>query len=377
MLALALVFGAARWGHAAWSASRAELSFRRDAGELPELELEFFPAQLAFTAPSPPPSFGSVRVPAGTASWAVGAELVPGEAMVCYRGAGVGTGFAFVRRGVPNPPICLHAPGVLRGRVVARAGVAALGALGELKLPVSGAEIQVMGGGEHGLPLASARSDLLGRFEVQGFDGSLRSFTLRVRSPGHALLHHDVMFEATGPRPEPELVLEPAPPRSGLLQTPPALLPRSLRILARGLPGVEAQPDTHGAFVLDQLAGDAAPWLLVYGLPPGFAQLPVQAHPGQPIVIEVVVAACVRGRVLDRTTGAPLAGTLVWSGDGDPVRASDDGRFALEHLLPGTNEITAQWRKVRRRTADVVRVGTLQLELRAGECRDDCVVYVD
>lgn len=373
-----LVF-ALRWGHASWTAGRAELQFvgAPGADSVPELELTFFPAQLAFAAPSPPPPLGSLQVAPGVAAAAVGADLVPDEAVVRYRGAGLGTGFAFVRRGVPNAPIRLQQPGSLRGRVFVRRAVSAFGSSHEFTLPVAGAEILAMGGGEHGVPLASAASDALGRFELQGFDSSLRSLSLRVRAPSHVLLHHDLQRTAEA-WPAAELELEATTPRPGQLLTPPEILPRSLRILARGLPGVEALPDTRGQFVLDHVEATGTPRLLVHGLPPGFAQLPVQSLPGKPLVVEVIAAAVVRGQVRDRVTGAPMAGVLVWSGDGDAVRADDDGRFVLDRLLPGPNELTAQWRKTLRRKAnDLVRVGTAAFELRAGEVRTDCVIHID
>ncbi len=368
---------ALRVGWGGWNAARAELQFVGIDGAVPELELEFFPAQLAFAAPSPPPLLGSLRLAAGATTAVVGAELVPDEAVLRYRGAGLGTGFAFVRRGVPNAPIRLQPPGSLRGRLFVRRVVEALGITQELTWPVAGAEVFAMGGGEHGVPLATTQSDVLGRFELQGFDASLRSLALRVRAPGHVLLHHDLQREGAA-WPAAELELEPTTPRPGQILAPPEVLPRSLCILARGLPGVAAQPDTRGQFVLDHVAATATPRLLVHGLPPGFAQLPVQAMPGRPLVVEVVPAAVVRGQVRDRITGVPMAGVLVWSGDGDAVRADDDGRFVLERLLPGPNEITAQWRKsLRRKANDLVRVGATALELRAGEVRTDCVILID
>ncbi|MBX3464348.1 MAG: carboxypeptidase regulatory-like domain-containing protein [Planctomycetes bacterium] len=330
-----------------------------------DLELTFFPDRLAFTAPSPPPALArtTVAVPGRVR---FGADLVPGEAIVRYAAPGIGAGYRHVRLGEPVAPIVLRAPGTVAGRVVEPTGAWAFGwRCAELR-PVAGAEVLVMGGGEHGIELARVRSDQDGRFAIGGVDLGLDGLGLRVRAPGFALAHAPLRAGLDVP-------LARSAAHRGRVRLPPEVDPGSLRVLARGLPGVEAGLAPDGGFVLDHVPDGLRPRLLVHGLPPAWAQLPALLQPE--LEIDVVAAATVRGRVVEAATGEPLAGALVLCGDTAAARSDASGRFELVQLPPGpaTIEAKVEVGTGRRRTT---RSGTKAVPLRRGETVDEVLVPI-
>lgn len=356
-------------------ARRLELTFTCASGPVPELLLTFFPDQLAFTAPSPPPPFGQLRV--GVSQTAVvGAELVPDRAVMRYEGPGIGTGFTFVELGRPLPPIVLREPRVLRGRIGEPQGLWCFGWRCAGFVPVRDAEVVAMGGGEHGIPLATARSDTEGRFELVGLDAGLVNVGLRVRAKGFAIVQSSVAFgDVTGDA-SPIVPMLRTTALHGRVEAPAGVDPSTLRVLARGLPGVEAAPAPTGEFVLDHVSPDTEPQLLLYGLGPGFAQVPARAVRSAPLRIEVVVAATVRGRVLDAATQVAMGGVLVFCGDAPGVRADAGGYFELTRILPGDVEIVAQWESSNRRKRQIVRTGSRQVQLAPGQVLDDFIVNI-
>lgn len=363
-----LVFGGWQW----WSyvqAHRVTIAFR-DAPPA-GVELTFFPDQLAFAAPSPPPPLGSLTA-APTVT--VGAELVPGDAVVRYAAAGRGVGYRHVKLGEELAPIELRPPAPVRGRVVEPVGLWSYGwRCAELR-PVADAEVVVMGGGEHGIELATSRSDAAGEFVVDGVDRELDGLGLRVRAPGFAL-EHQSLPPADGTAAAATVVaLVRTQPISGRILAPPSFDVRTLRVLARGLPGVEAVPAADGTFTLEHLAPDVRPRLLLYGLPPTLTHAMARAQPG--LRIELVAAAAVRGRVVDAASRQPLGGALVFCGEDHAVRADASGRFELGQLLPGLATIAAKF-EFRDRRRLITRTGSCEVQLRARETLDDVVVPIE
>lgn len=366
---------------AGWTAFEAlrprwvELRFVHAGGPVPELTLTFFPDQLAFAAPSPSPSIGQLRLQGSTTA-VVGSDLVPGRAVVRYEGPGVGTGFLFVELDRPLPPVELRAPQTLRGRIGEPKGLWAFGWRCAGFVPVADAEVLAMGGGEHGVVLARARTGSDGRFELPGLDGALGSVGVRVLAAGFAMAQLDVSLDAAD-NTAPVVPMVRATALPGRIHAPAGVDPSTLRVLARGLPGIVAVPAADGTFVLEHLPPGAEPRLLLYGLGEGLAQAPARAVRGAPLRIDVVPAAVVRGRVVDRATQVPMGDVLVFCGDDLTVRADGGGRFELLRVLPGEVEVVAQWESKNRRKRQLVRTGRRQLVVAPGQVVEDLTIEID
>lgn len=377
LLALALVAAAA----GIWSALRLHarnhvtLTFERSTDPVPDLELTFFPDRLAFTTPSPPPALGTQLV-RETTSVSVGKDLVPGEAVVRYRGEGVGTGYVHVRLGEPAPRIPLRPATTLVGRVGLPIGFWCFGWRCAGLQPVAGAEVLVMGGGEHGIDLAGATTDAEGRFVIEGVDGGLDGLGLRVRARGFALAHEPLGRFADDPTAYPVVALARAQTHTGRVMAPAAIDPSRLLVLARGLPGVQAVPTPDGLFLLDHVPLGMEPRLVVAGLPETWTHSQVRATATGAIRIEIVPGAAVRGRVLDAASQKPLADALVWCGDQDAVRSDADGRYQLLRQLPGDVEIEARWELLDSRRRRTPWFGRTRVVLAAGDQREDTDILV-
>ncbi len=372
LIAGLLAFGAFR-GWDAWRRSLTTFdAVHLAGGTVPELELTFFPDQLAFTTPSPPPPLGTARLPVA-AKLTVGQDLVPGRAVVRYAGPGVGAGMVFVESGKPVT-IALEQPVALFGRVVERRRFWWLGWRSGL-VPVVGAEVIAMGGGEHGVPLGNATTGDDGSFELEGIAAGSGTVALRVLGPTHSILHVAVdrkALEEGGPT----IRLEPSPVRRGRLVFPPGLRPEDLLVLARGLPGVQARPDATGGFELRHVPADVEPRLLLVGLPDEFAYTPPPARFGHDTTVEVVRGGTVRGLVVDAVSRHPLAGAHVWCGDGAAIRAGGDGTFELRQVVPGSVEVVAQYTYQPKNRRAIVRRGRTAATLVAGETRTGIVIEV-
>jgi len=362
------------FGYEHFRAGRLVISFVRQGAPVPDLALTFFPDQLGFAAPSPPSPLGSLQL-AGS-SVTVGDEVVPGQAVVRYEGKGVGTGFVHVRLGQVLQPIELREPKVLQGRVGAPIGFWCFGWRCAGFRPVVGAEVVAMGGGEHGIALATTRTDAEGRFRFLDLDVVVSPLGLRVRAAGFAIGHQAVPEGTTESQPQ-IVALATTVPLRGKLTAPGGLDVKTLRVFARGLPGVEATPDADGLFTLDHVPPGIEPRLLVHGLGPLLGHAQVRGMRGKAVQIDVVAAAVVRGRVIDAVTRSSLGGTLVFCGEGEAVRADDGGRFELTRLLPGEVEITAQWQSSERRRRPVVRTGHQHVQLGPGQILEGLVVAID
>lgn len=374
-LALCAFVGAAIVAWRAWDGRRVTVVFARAGAPAPTLELTFFPDQFTFAAPSPPPPIATRQLAAG-ASATFAADAVPERAVVRYRGDGVGTGFVHVELGKSPPPIALRPAVAVRGRVVAPVAAWQYGWRCVALAPVAGAEALLMGGGEHGVELGRAVADASGAFVIDGVDTALDGLALRVRAPGFVLAHADLERAPDGAPAVTIVPLDRGAARTGRIEAPAGFDPSSLLVLARGLPGVQAQPAADGSFTLDCLPPRAEPRLVLFGLPPTLAHAPARAAANAPATIALQPAATVRGRVLSVATGKPLADALVWVGDDEAVRADDDGCFELRHLLPGDVEVHAQWDGARKRGRRAKWHGRAAVRLVAGQTLADVEVIV-
>ncbi|MEO6597893.1 MAG: hypothetical protein ABIP94_24385 [Planctomycetota bacterium] len=364
------------WGYRYWRSGRVTLHFERGdaAMPMPALELTVFPDQLAFGAPSPPPPLGQLQLASAT-SVALGRELVPEQAVVRYRGPGVGTGFVFVRLGQTLPAIQLRTGRLLQGRVAEPIGFWCYGWRCAGLQPVADAEVYLMGGGEHGIDLGSARTDAEGNFTIEGIDSELDGLGLRVRARGFAMSHQALgrIDDETWPI----VALARTKPIVGRIVAPTELDIRALRVLARGLPGVEARPERDGTFRLDHVPIGLEPRLLLFGLPPTWTYATVRGQVDASVQVDIVPGAVARGRVVDATTQAALGGALVFYGDRDAVRADAAGNFELTHLRPGDVEIQAQLQVPTGRRRSVQRYGSLRVRLEPGSELNGIVVPID
>jgi len=339
MLVAGLAIGAFV-AYEAYADRHVTIAFANGSQPVPSLELTFFPEQLAFGSPSPPPAIGNCRVE-DASEVVVGDNLVPGHGVVRYQGEGVGTGFAYVRLGQPAPTIQLRPPRTLSGRVGEAVGFWFMGWRCAGMRPVANAEVVVMGGGEHGIDLATTRTDDEGRFTVSGYDGELEALGLRVRAPGYALVHESLFGSLDHEGERAVIALTPAPIRRGQVQLDVDLDPASLRLLARGLPGVEATVNEDGTFAFDNIPAGVEARIIVHGLPENCAQS--EARTSADGVAKVVVSpgAVVTGRVLDHEM-QPVAGALVWIGEQPAISTDSDGNYRIVRAQPGSCVLMAQ-----------------------------------
>jgi hypothetical protein len=316
------------------------LVFANGSQPVPPLELTFYPEQLAFHSPSPPPAIGEHRME-NQSDVVIGDNLVPGHGIVRYRGEGVGAGFAYVRLGEKHPTIQLRPPQTLTGRVGEPIGFWCMGWRCAGIRPVANAEVIVMGGGEHGIDLATARTDENGRFTVTGFDGELDALGLRVRAPGYAIVHESLIGSQEHEGGRAIIAVTPAPIRRGKLELNVDLDPTSLRLLARGLPGIDAVPEADGTFVFDHMPADLEARIIVHGLPETCSQSRTRTSIDGVALVVVGPGAIVSGRVLDHQR-QPVAGALVWIGEETAINADSHGNYRITRALPGNCTMMAQ-----------------------------------
>lgn len=333
--------GASSWlAYDYYCDSHVTLMFANGEQPVPPLELTFYPEQLAFTSPSPPPALGEQRIK-DQASIVVGGDLVPGHGVVRYRGEGIGAGFAYVKLGQEPPTIQLRAPQSLSGRIGEPIGYWFMGWRCAGVRPVANAEVVIMGGGEHGVDLATTRTDADGRFTLTGFDGELDALGLRVRAPGFVIVHEhvDSLEQRAGERAV--IALTPAESRRGKLEISDGIDASELRLLARGLPGADAVAAADGTFTLDHIPNDLEARIVVHGMRDNWAQTPARTKRGKVVTVSIVAGATLEGQVLDRQL-EPVPGALVWVGDEAAVRADSHGKYRLVQVLPGEVTVTAQ-----------------------------------
>lgn len=341
----------------------------------PALHLEFFTGRFGASLPSPPPRLGERSLAAGEVA-AIGLEFGHDVGRVRYRAEGFGVGYATFALGRPARPIELRPARSLRGRVGEPLAVWSQGWRCLGMRPVAGADVVLLGGGDQGIELATARSDERGEFVLDGIDGELDGLSLRVRAPGFVIAHEHLPRLSSPNFAEPVVPVLRGDSLRGRLVVPPGTDTTGWRVLARGFVGVEAAPRADGTFVLDHLPNGAAVPVLVFGLAPTLAQRPVQARTGDSILVEVEPAAVVSGRVVELLSKKPLVGALVFWNDGAAVATDEDGRFTLPHVVPGPGELRAQFD-----FADAGRrrhqwTGGVRLSLQAGERRADVDVAV-
>lgn len=339
-LLVAAVVGGSFLAYDVYDGSHVTLVFANGSQPVPPLELTFYPEQLAFNAPSPPPPIGAQELK-DRSDIVVGDDLVPGHGVVRYRGDGVGAGFTYVRLGRKHPTIQLRPPKTLTGRVGEPIGFWFMGWRCAGIRPVANAEVVVMGGGEHGIDLATTRTDDDGHFTVTGFDGELDALGLRVRAPGYAIVHESLIGSDDHAGERAIIALTPAPLRRGKLQLDIDIDPTSLRMLARGLPGIEAVPQPDGTFAFDSMPSDVEARILVHGLPENCAQSTARTDLDGVAHVVVGPGAIISGRVLDHEL-QPVPSALVWIGDEPAISADASGRYRITRALPGNVTIKAQ-----------------------------------
>lgn len=339
LLVAAVIAGSFLW-YDSYTDRHVTLMFANGSQPVPPLELTFYPEQLAFNSPSPPPPLGAQRVK-DQSDVVVGDELVPGHGVVRYRGEGVGTGFVHVRLGKKHPTIQLRPPKSLSGRVGEPIGFWFMGWRCAGIRPVADAEVVVMGGGEHGVDLATTRTDDEGRFTVSGFDGELDALGLRVRAPGYAIVHESMYGSGEHQGERAIIALTPVSPRRGRLQLDVDVDVSNLRLLARGLPGIEAVPAADGTFVFDSMPSDVEARIIVHGLPENCAQSSVRTDVDDVVTVVIRPGAVVSGRVLDHQL-QPVPRALVWIGDEPAINTDAEGRYRITRALPGSVTIKAQ-----------------------------------
>lgn len=365
------------WKLGLWRpAPTATLRVRTSGGATPAaVELTFFPTGFGATQPSPPPPLGQ-RTLATPELVLREADLGPDVGRVRYQAEGHGVGFASFAFGAAATEIVLRPPQTLRGRVGEPLWTWMQGWRCTGFTPVAGAEVVLMGGGEHGLDLARAVTGPDGSFVLDGVDGELDGLALRVRAQGFAIAHREVpRFSTAGPN-EPIVAVVRGVAFDGQLRTPPGLSPTGLRVLARGLSGVEAVPAEDGTFTLDHVPVGVGVRVHVHGLPKTTAQLPAVAKVGERTTVTIVPAGVVRGRVVDGVARRSIAGALVFCGSGEPVRADADGRFELAHVMPGVQELRAQHDFLDGRRRKHQQTGQTDVTVLGGQVQEGIVVDV-
>ncbi len=367
-------------GYRSWAGNRVTLAFTfADAARpAPTLHLTLFPDVSAVTAPSPPQALVEITFAADAVLTLTAGDMpgnASGNAIVRYRGDGVGAGCVHLQLGQPLPPIALQPPGIARGRVVAPNAVWLNGwRCGSLR-PVADAEVTVMTGSGVGVDLGVARTAADGTFTIAGIDTTRDGLGVRVRAAGCALAHAALAPDGVGVLTAGEIAVAQGTQRQGHIAAPPGFDCGCLLVLARGLPGVQARPAADGSFALDHLPEQVEPRLLLLGVPPTLAHHEARAAANAPVRIDLVQGATVRGRVRS-AIGKPAAGALVWIGDRDAVRADDDGCFELVSQMPGEVAVQAQWESVDKRRRRHKWLASRRLRLEPGAAVDGVELVV-
>ncbi len=342
---LPITFASIGWfSFQAWKSSRSVVVFlRADGGAPPQLELQLFREQLSFASPSPPSPYAIRRLESGEDSIVFGPKEVDGSAVLRYSGTGVGVGYATITRGKEHE-ITLAQPAAADGRVGTTSGIFAMGLRTLGMEAVAGARVIGMGGGEHGVALCETVTDAEGRFRLEGFAADLPSIGIRVLAKGCALAFSNQFVE---PGVSVVVPMLPTKPLRGRVTLPIGIEVSGLRVLAKGLPGVEAKLAADGSFEMDHVPPNLEPRLLVHGLPAGFTHAQANAHAGQvDVAIAVVADVEVRGRVVELLRQLPMGGAMVWHdcgpAGGVKVQADSDGRFSIRGAPPGDVLLRAQ-----------------------------------
>jgi hypothetical protein len=335
-----LVIGGGFGGYRMWKASHAVLIFERAGASLGPLELSVFDDRFSYSALSPAPAL--VELSCEGDEFLLSRDLVGDSAFVRYRGEGVGAGYVRVRTG-DEQVVRLAPPANVSGRVVVPDAAMIFGVRNLATRGVAGALVQGFGGGEHGVLLCEATTDADGSFQLEGFDSSLPSIGIRVLAAGHSRLF---TYWAPG-TPDPVLALATTEALHGRVLLPEGVATAGLRVLARGLPGIQAEVLVDGRFTLDHVPMGLQPRLLLSGLPPTFTHRMCRSCAGdEDAEIEVVPAAHVRGWVVDLATQQPLTDAIVWHAHGADGRVTvttrADGSFELAAVPPGEVLLTAQ-----------------------------------
>lgn len=377
VLAPFLLASAAWFGWQAWQRTRTVVTFETaDGSPVPALEIEVYPNEVAFNAPSPPPRLASAQHEGGTTFVLKNAGL-PSSFLLRWSGAGVGAGVASVTRG-RAAQILVTPPAAMDGRVGQPTGFLAFGLRTTGMRAVKDARVLCMGAGEHGVVLAETRTDAEGRFRLEGFASDPPVVWLRVLAPDCAIAFAQHFVGAQGP----VVPLVPTKPLRGRVALPPEVDARQLLVLAKGLPGVQAEVAADGTFQLDHLPPNVQPRLLVHGLPTNWTHSVVNGGAGQEnVVVEVVRGQTVRGLVLDRMTQIPQAGAMVWHDcgplGGATVTTGEDGAFEFERLPEGKVKLRAQVGYTPIGSKELVPTGELVVDVKVSGPAKQVALLVD
>ena len=89
--------------------------------------------------------------------------------------------------------------------------------------------------------------------------------------------------------------MTPSTPRRGKLELAVDLELDSLRLLARGLPGIDTVPTADGLFTLDHIPDEVEARIIVHGLPDDCAQEAARTSRDGLALVRVVAGATVEG----------------------------------------------------------------------------------
>jgi hypothetical protein len=348
----------------AWSAR--QLSFRVSAvaGPAPErLDVVVFENGDRQWSLSPPPVLGTLQL-AGAGPHELPHALVPDEAVLRVSAPGLGASFVAVERGESTWPVRLGPPIAFSRRVVDEDGV-----------PVAGARVIALGGGERGVPLGEAVTDENGRFTIDTVSAGEPYVLVRVLAAGYRRTESEVRFEELEGRADQDpwpadraMILLPSTPVRGRLVVragPDTEVPGDLlagrHLAVRALPGVDTVTAEDGSFVLDHLSPRYRATLLVADLPEGFTHRRTTVGAGdEGVELLIEPEHTIRGIVINGNNGRGLPGVSVWHPHGphgdEAVRTSESGlltragAFELRDVPSGTIEITALVRIPKRDT---------------------------
>lgn len=190
-----------------------------------------------------------------------------------------------------------------------------------------------------------ASSDERGNFRLEGLAPG--SYLLEGRAPGHArAVLRDVKVPAAGPL---TVVLQPASVIEGFVVDAQGQPAAGAEVQVSGREPQVTTSGSGGGFSLEVEAG-AYTVSARRGGEAGAVDKPVIVSMGKTVRdvrIRLGLGAALEGRVVARSTGAPIAGVSVdvspYGSSGDSGRAVTDasGRFSVEGLAPGSYDLVA------------------------------------
>jgi hypothetical protein len=252
---------------------------------------------------------------------------------------------------------------------------------------LAGARVQAFGGGTRGVLLMETETRGDGGFTLSGFSSNLKYLLVRVFQEGFAVQELDWEIDGRGPL---ELTLEPTKLLKGEVEFCPGLVARPMELRAYQVPGVSTMSDAEGKFTMKHLP--AAPLktaILLSSLPPEFTHRRLQVEASdQPVKLQVIRSALVRGQVVNGNNGQGVAGAKVLHEHGpngyEIVVCDSNGYFEIGRVPPGEVRLDAdimiQTRAIPDDPSSALRrklvQGHVLVDLIEGESLDDVVIQV-